>query len=249
MDRKKICEKLGANQFQKIVFKVEDIKFKAIDKFFPNIDTWYSKRCDRRANKLCLRAKNEEEKKAIRLKYNYKKMLFKREVVEKQNRNYHMTLNNASDFHRYLEWNRKVHRNGMIKNIICMAGSGLLMMMSGGLISALALGYLVYNTICLGVNFECVNLQNYNLCRLEEKREILQRIEERQKEKDIERYSKVGKTIYDKLEANVVIPKSDEVVSAIENIDELLQLRSLALEIKAKRMASNGTIGKIKMKS
>ena len=41
-DEKKIYEILGATWFQKIVFKAEDLKFKFIDKFCPNIYDWYS---------------------------------------------------------------------------------------------------------------------------------------------------------------------------------------------------------------
>lgn len=76
MDRqikKKIYEKLGAVWFQKVVFKVEDLKFKLIDKFFSNLGDWYCDKCDKKANKLCAKALDEEEKRELDLNIKGKK--------------------------------------------------------------------------------------------------------------------------------------------------------------------------------
>ena len=35
-----LCEKLGATKFQKVVFKVEELKYKFIKKFLPNYTKW-----------------------------------------------------------------------------------------------------------------------------------------------------------------------------------------------------------------
>ena len=43
----KLYERLGAEKFQDLVFVVEKIKFKIIKKFFPNIEKWFDKRCDK----------------------------------------------------------------------------------------------------------------------------------------------------------------------------------------------------------
>lgn len=96
--KKKLYERLGALWFQKVVFKVEDLKFKFIDKFCPNIDKWYSKQCDKKVNKLCSKNISIEEKNKIKYEYNLRKLRFKREIVEKKNRNYHFDMNNASSF-------------------------------------------------------------------------------------------------------------------------------------------------------
>ena len=247
MNKKKLYEKCGAIWFQKIVFKVERLKFKMIDKLCPNIGNWYDKQCDKKANKLCNKTDDEIEKNNIRLKYNYKKMFFKRELAEKKNRNYHMNTNNANSFRKYLNWNKKMHCRGMIKNGISIVGSALVLGLTSGFSSSLAALYLTYNLICLGVNFECVNLQNYNIYRFDEKREILEKIEKRQKESDAKKYHKVGETIYKKLEGKVELPKQEEVISSITNIDELMQLRSLAIEIKNQRtkMVTSNNIKKI----
>ena len=55
MDKEKLYRLLGASWFQKVVFKVEDLKFKFIDRFCPNIDNWYCNYCDKRVHKLCLK--------------------------------------------------------------------------------------------------------------------------------------------------------------------------------------------------
>jgi len=235
MNKIKFYEKLGATWFQKVVFKVEDLKFKFIDKFCPNIDKWYDKKCDRKVEKICAKLDDEEEKAKVRFDFNCRKMIFKRELAERRSVNYHIDINNISKFHEYLLWNKKVHKNGMIKNIFCISACACLIpFLSGGLLAA-GITYLVYNLICLGVNFECVNLQNYNICRLDERKEVLDKVEKRRKNRDIENYAKVGEKVYDKMKSQVEIPTSKEVVSSLTTKEELEQLRKLALEIKRQR--------------
>lgn len=241
MDKKKIYEKLGACWFQKVVFKVEDLKFRLIDKFCPNLGDWYSKRCDHKVTKICSKIEDEEEKNKIRFKYNCKKMTFQRELVEKKNRNYHMTCNNASEFYKYLLWNKKVHVNGIIKNLFCITGCGIALAFTSGFWFGAACCYLGYNLLSLGVNFQCVNLQNYNICRFDEKREVLKKMEMRKRESDVKNYALVGEAICKKLESSVEKPKSTDVVASMTSVEELLQLRKLALDVKRQRSVGNVT--------
>ena len=229
--KKRMYEMFGALWFQKVVFKVEDLKFKFIDKFCPNIGDWYSNKCDDKANELCLKAKTEEEKNAIRFDYNCKKMRFKRELIEKKNRNYHMDFNNSSTFYNYLLWNKKVHRNGIITNLVSLGVLGVVLPFTSGFWFGLGCSLIGYNIISLGVNFECVNLQNYNICRFDERRETLAKLEKRRKESDAKKYALCGEKIYKKLESSVESPKTSEVVSSMTTLEELQQLRNLALEI------------------
>ena len=60
----------------------------------------------------------EEERKNIRLIYNYNKMRFKRELVEQKMRNYHMDLNHATEFKKYLLMNKRIHQKGIKANLI-----------------------------------------------------------------------------------------------------------------------------------
>lgn len=239
MDKEKLYEKLGASWFQKVVFKVEELKFKFIDKFCPNIGTWYSKKCDIKANKLCLKATTEEEKTRIRIKYNYKKMAFKREIIEKKNRNYHINFNNASSFRDYLLWNKKVHKNGMIWNLIWIGLCGVSLPFTSGVSLGIVATWLGYNVIALGVNFQCVNLQNYNLCRFDKRKDTLERLEKRSRKRDVKNFAKVGEKIYNKLCNRIETPASKEIVSTITDKEELEQLRKLALEVKSQREESS----------
>lgn len=246
--KKKICEKLGAVWFQKVVFKVEDLKFKFIDRFCPNIDSWYSKQCDKKVVELCNKTGNEDEKKSIRFNYNCKKMRFKREIIEKKNRNYHMTLNNASSFYNYLLWNKKVHMNGIITNVICLGVGLALIPFTSGVLSALGSIFLGYNLISLGINFQCVNLQNYNICRFKEKKETLEKIERRKKDSDAKKYALAGEKIYKTLESSVEMPKTSDVVKSLSTLEELEQLKALALEVQRQTKVNDNDKAETKVK-
>ena len=239
MDKEKLYRLLGASWFQKVVFKVEDLKFKFIDRFCPNIDNWYCNYCDKRVHKLCLKVDSKEEQERIRLNYNFKKMSFKKELRDKKNRNYHIDFNNASKFKDYLLWNKKVHRDGMIWNGIWISLCSLALFFTSGIASVLTSIWLGYNILALGVNFECVNLQNYNILRFEEKEEVLKKMERRSKNRDVKNFAKVGERIYNKLCNRVEIPRSSDVVSDITDKEELEQLRRLALEVKEQRQTSS----------
>lgn len=236
MDKKIVYEKLGAVWFQKVVFKVEELKFKFIDRFFPNIGLWYNKKCDSKASKLIAKTDDLDKQKDIMFKYNYKKMAFNRELVEKKNRNYHMTLNNASSFYKYLEHNKKVHVNGMKFNAGVILTSLVAIPHLSGVLFGVVCSTLVYNILALGINFQCVNLQNYNMCRLDEKKEMLEKIEQRKKASDAKNYGIAGATIYKKLESSVTLPKKEEIVKEMSSLEELQQLRKLALEIKRQHL-------------
>lgn len=243
----KMYEKFGALWFQKVVFKVEDLKFKLIDKFCPNIDEWYSSRCDKKVNELCLKVKTEEERNAIRFEYNCKKMRFKREIIEKKNRNYHMDFNNSSTFYNYLLWNKKVHMNGIVTNVVSLGLAGVLLPLASGFWFGAGCCFIAYNILSLGVNFECVNLQNYNICRFNERRDTLAKLEQRRKDSDARKYALCGEKIYKKLEESVETPKTSEVVSSMSSLEELQQLRALALEIQRQNKSNSSDTEKNKV--
>ena len=76
LDRKiKIYEKLGALQFQKVVFKLEKIKFSIINKYFPNYIKFTDKILDFKARSRLRKAKTEDEKTKIKKLIRYSKML------------------------------------------------------------------------------------------------------------------------------------------------------------------------------
>lgn len=237
LDKKELYKKLGALQFQKIVLKAEKFKFQIIDKFFPNLASKYDCWCDKRANKLCSKALTENEKQAIHFQYNNKKMAFRRELIEKKNRNYHFDFSNASSFYNYLVMNKKIHEKGIIKDLICIAGSTLALSITSGIIFNIATFVLIYNIFSLGIDFECVNLQNYNMCRFNEKKAALQKIESRTRAHNVEKYAGVGQVICEELSKKVESPTIDDIVESMNSVQQLEQLRKLALEIKKRRVA------------
>ena len=237
-DKEKLYKALGAEWFQKVVLKVEDQKYKFINKFCPNIDKWYDKYCERRVKKLCKKAKTEEERKNIRFIYNYNKMRFKRELVEQKMRNYHMDLNNATEFKKYLLMNKRIHQKGIKANLIKIVCSIILTPFIAKSYLWLVNAYLIYNLIALGINFQCVNLQNYNLYRFQDNEEQLARIESRIKTKNAQQYSQVGKKIYKGLEQSIKCPDPKDLVKSL-NKKELEQLKKLVLSTANKRQTAN----------
>lgn len=232
---KKLYEKFGALQFKKFVLLIEKMKFKVIDKFFSNIGDWYSKRCERKVTKLCNKNITEEEKNRIRFDYNCRKLAFKKELIEKKNRNYHFDTSNAGSFYKYLLWNKNIHKKGIRKDIIGIVLSILGIFFLNGVFIPVVIITLLYSSISLVVDFECVNLQNYNLCRFYERKDVLDKIEERKKKRDIDNYSNVSKKVYEQLEKSVESPKSSDVVDSLTTVEQLRELRKLALEIRKKR--------------
>lgn len=77
-------ELLGATLFQKIVFKVETLKFIILDKFFPNSQKKYNKYCDVKCQKACKKVSSEQEKQMIINYYKFEKLKYKKELVTKK---------------------------------------------------------------------------------------------------------------------------------------------------------------------
>lgn len=116
---------LGAEQFQKVVFSLERLKYQVIEKCFPNIIPWYEKQCDRQFIKRIKKEKIEDHK-LLLTQYQKEKLAFRREITYKQNRNYHYNPNYPTKFVKYLEMNKKIHQRGIIKNITILIGIGLI---------------------------------------------------------------------------------------------------------------------------
>lgn len=245
-NKKILYEKLGALKFQKTVFKVEKLKFELINKFFPNMDKWFNKYCEKRVYRLCKKNMSEEEKSNIIFNYNCMKLSLKKELVEEKNRNYHFNNYNANSFYNYLLWNKEVHKNGMIRDLIGILISILGICLFNGFMGTISIILLIYSVLVLAIDFECVNLQNYNMCRFEERRELLSKIEERKTKSDIKNYSNVSDKVYEKLKNNIEIPTSSEVVKSLTTKEQLEELRKLALEIKKQRQTEEEYKVKVK---
>lgn len=228
-DSLKIYELLGANFFQKIVLKVEKIKFIIIDKFFHNSQQSYEKYCDIKCRRDCRKASNDQEKQIIINNYKLEKLKYRKELVTKKNRNYHLDLNKPEETLAYLNLNKKIHIKGLKKDIGLIIGALLLLLVPNKIIFSIAISSIILNSIFLLIDFQCVNLQNYNIKRLEINKHRLEKIANKRQERNIKKYGKAANVIATELAKNDTIPTPNEIVSNANNLEELKQMKSLLL--------------------
>ena len=226
-----ICKKLGAIQFKKIVFIVEKIKFKALKKLVPNYLKYFDKHVDKLTKKRLKEAKTEEEKQIIIYKSKIDKMQERREFYQEENRNYHIRKENPTQIIKYLELNKKIHKNGLVGNAIF----GLLTI--PGLIfgSKLALIFLVFEIIEAIINFECINLQNYNICRLTKVKDKIEKKEKAKIERDSVLYKEISEDIHKVVMEKDEIPTIDDILACADTPEKLEQLKQLLAKTKSQR--------------
>ncbi len=233
-EQEKLYERLGALKFQKVVFKVEKIKFAIIKRCFPNFIKHFDKYCDFKKKRALKRAKTEEEKEAIKRNIKFSKMAMRKELNFERNRNYHIDSNKPTEIMRYLEWNKSVHKRGLIKDaiVIPLAICGVVLNIPG------AIALLIVELLSAGINFECVNIQNYNMCRIKRIEPRLKRMEEKQLKEKAEQYGDAAEVIHKSIETHEELPTFDEIIENIDSVEQLKQMRALfasAIEERAKQ--------------
>lgn len=237
MDYKKkisLCEKLGADKFQNVVFKVEDLKFKSIKKLCPNFIKHYDKYCDLKKKIRLKKVTSEDDRKKISEHYRTLKLLIRKEFVREENRNYHMDPNKPTEFIQYLEWNKKIHKNGMIKNTVLIP---ILTIASAcGFVPAIPL--LGMELGSLFINFQCVNIQNYNIYRFKDKEAVLKKLEISKQKQNMKKYGEAAKVISNSMDKTEDIPSIDDIINGIKTKEQLEQLRNMALAAKRTNTAS-----------
>lgn len=229
-NKMKWCKRLGALQFQKLVFLLEKVKYWIIEKFFPNTVEKYNKRLDKSMYKKLLKCNSEKERKEIINKYRFAKLKYKKEINTKENRNYHIDLNHPTEFINYLENNKRIHVNGFKSNIITTFIGIIICLILNNPYPIIFNSFLFIEFVSAIINLECINLQNYNLCRFHDER--VQRILKNQEEKKKNRFEKdlsEGKKVIGRaFEKTSDIPTLDEVISQITNKREIEQLLGYA---------------------
>lgn len=224
----KICEYLGANKFQKLVFKTEELKYKIIKKFFPKYIEWCDKLYDRSRDKELQKATTPEQHKRIIDYYRKQKMIMRKEFHREQNRNYHMDENKPTEILHYLNWNKEVHKRGMIKNIATI--SALAIPIGLGIAPILTIPLAVLELGSLFINFQCVNIQNCNIYKYKQCEEALKKREQRKTKKNIEQYGEAGAVISRTMDKTQEIPTMTQIIESIETKEELEQLKKLVQE-------------------
>ena len=216
-------ERLGAVKFQKVVFLVENLKFKVIKKCFPNCIKYVDKYLDWKQKGALKRAKTEEEKKEIRSATKFTKMAIRKELNEEKNRNYHIDPKRPTEIIKYLHWNKEIHKRGLIKNgvLIPVLVAGTILQIPA------AAPLLALELIGAAINFECINIQNYNICRVEQIAPILKRRQEQREERDIEEFGSAAEVIHKSIEESQSLPSFNDILANIDNVEQLQQMRAL----------------------
>lgn len=245
--KKKIrfCELLGASKFQKVVFKVEEIKWNTIHKICPNFIHYYDKFCDFRMKRQLKKVHSPVSQKKIKFMYRTEKLLMRKEFNRKQNRNYHTDENKPTEFIKYLEWNKKIHKNGLVMDLVLFP-----ILLVGG--SFLQPGYaatlLGLNIFSCFINFQCINIQNCNIYRVKDCERQLKKVEELQYQHKVKEYSEAIKVIGDCMKKNEDIPTMDEIISNIQSKEQLEQLRRYIQEKRINMNQGTNSVSVVKTK-
>ena len=228
IDREKLAKKLGAKKFQKLVYKVEKIKYSLLKNQLSFLVPIIEKSMKARKNKLINNTNDPIKQEKIENNYKTELILFRKELNQEMNRNYHFGVDYSKNFKDYLLWNKDVHLKGIIKNLIVLALSTGALILSGGFLFNVALFFAIINSIGLVVNFECVNLQNYHLARFEKVERKLEEMKKQSLQKKSDKYGNAINAINKQIEKSDSLPKLD--VSQMET-HELIELRGLLNEV------------------
>ena len=222
--RAKICEKLGALNFQRVVFKVEIKKYTLLKKICPNFVQHYEKFSDKIIKRKLKKYHSDYTKKEIIENYRLNKVLLREEFNRKQNRNYHIDEEIPTSMVHYLEWNKKIHKEGAKINLIAIAILGVATLI--GIPSTIP--FLAMEVGSLFINFQCINLQNYNIYRIKSKEEKLKKIENSKLNRNSIKYEEIGKVISKSYEKEK-IPTAEDILNNLNTKEELNQLKSLLI--------------------
>ena len=245
LKKEEIYKKLGARQFQQLVYKAEHIKFALLKNQLSFLVPLVEKGMKRNRDKLISRANSDLEADIIDKKYKMDLLLFRKEINLEQNRNYHFNLDYTKDFDEYLKWNKRIHVKGLIKDIFSLLiFSGVSVVFSESVL-CFTIPLLVLNSISLIIDFECVNLQNYHLVRYEKVKEGINKRKKRELENKTNKYSNAISSINKQIDNSNEIPKLD--LSKMSK-EELYELKGLLLEVKNNNNRNNECINNNQVK-
>ncbi len=228
--KKKIarCDKLGAKKFQPYVLKLEEFKFKVLKDIFPSLPKRYEKFCRKKRDKALKKAKTQAEKDKILAIYRRLIIDWRKELKREQNRNYHMDENKPTEFINYLNWNKKVHQKGLIKDGLLFSATVLGLAL--GLTPIVLVPALVYELISAFINFQCINIQNSHIYRYKLIEENLKKREIRKGKKLVENYGEAANVYSRSIANNKELPSIQDMINNVTTPEEARQLRQMLLE-------------------
>lgn len=221
-EKAKLHSKLGAEKFQKVVFQVEKAKYKVLKKCGKGFLKLYDKMADRKRDKLL---KKKHCKQEVIDVFRKQKMLLRKEMIYGQNRNYHIEVDATTDFMKYLDWNKQVHKDGLKSNGVIIAGAILGTIV--GVPPIITVPLLAFETVGAGINAQCINLQEYNITRLKAKEDKLNKIRAKKMERDVAKYQQAAVPVTKALAKTKDLVSPENIVENIDNIEQLQQLKRL----------------------
>lgn len=226
MKKLALYEKLGALKFKKVVLKVEELKFKLTKPFYKKIINLNDKLLDKKLNKMLKNENNDENRKMIIRYFNREKLRARIEYNNNENRNYHFNTLNPNETLNYLNINKKIHINGIKSNLLYIAISivGIIFIKSITIPLVISISL---NSISIFINFECINLQNYNITRIEQKLEKLTKIRKHKLSQKIKLYKNISKSLAPLLERDKKVPSKEDIIECIQTKEETLELELL----------------------
>lgn len=212
---------LFLKKFKNVVFHLEKVKFKVINKF--HLYDYAIKRLEKQYNNLLIKAKSEEEKAKITSWYKHSLMLIKKENSRGENINYHFNKDNPEETLFWLNTNKIIHSKGLKQNFIKLPIEILLLILSisnvfgavGGIVRVLSILALAKECISTFINGSCIMLQNYNIDRVEKYiAGPYQKRKEKIAKKSME-YAPLTEVISNVIEQSDSLPTPDEILASL----------------------------------
>ena len=239
--KEKLCVMLGAKKFQKVVLAVENGKWKLIKKVCPNYIKHIEKYVDFKKERNLKKAKTEEEKNEIIDTAIARKMAVRKEFFNSENINYHLNPHQPSEFIKQLEWNKDIHKRGMIVDAIALP------IFTGFAVNGNTAGTVLagFTALSLLINFECVNIQNYNICRFKRIEKHLKKKESKEIQSKIEKYQDTFENMTKTISEKKDIPTEDEIINNIKTPEQAENMKKFLLEMQRERQnnKSQKTVG------
>ena len=145
-----------------------------------------------------------------------------------------MELDRPTEMLAYLEYNKRVHMNGLKRNAVFLPiFTGL--SIAFPIVTPLA----AYELASTFINFQCVNIQNCNIYRYKKREEKFKKVEERRTQTNVRDYGNVSTIVSEKLkEKEDELPTIDEIIESVRNNPEArAELRKMAQRTMIKREA------------
>ena len=152
-----------------------------------------------------------------------------------------MRFSNPTEIISYLKYNKAVHKSALTRNLVLAIVASSFIVIGVG--TGIAASFIAVQTICAIKNWQCINLQDYNICRFELHKKTLEEKQRRTREQNDRKYYAANKVIEQALDTTKeksTIPSPEEIISSITSIEQCQQMKEMLLSM---RTTNNNKIG------